>query len=58
MNSEATVQTKLLPLSHLHKALGAKMAGFAGWEVPIYYTSILEEHERVRNYKPIFYDPR
>jgi aminomethyltransferase len=32
-----------------HRSLGAKMVPFAGWEMPIQYGSILEEHERVRN---------
>lgn len=31
-----------------HRALGAKMTDFHGWEMPLYYTSILEEHKAVR----------
>ncbi len=31
-----------------HRSLGAKMTEFHGWEMPLYYTSILEEHRAVR----------
>ncbi len=37
-----------------HKALGAKMVDFSGWEMPIQYTSITEEHNAVRNKAGIF----
>ena len=31
-----------------HRHLGAKMTDFHGWEMPLYYSSILEEHKAVR----------
>jgi len=31
-----------------HRELGAKMTDFHGWDMPLYYTSILEEHRAVR----------
>ena len=31
-----------------HHALRAKFATFGGWEMPLYYTSILREHQAVR----------
>lgn len=37
-----------------HKKLGAKMVPFAGWEMPIQYSSILEEHKCVRENVGIF----
>ena len=37
------------PLNHIHKQLGARMVDFAGWEMPLLYTSILEEHHATRN---------
>ncbi len=41
---------KDLALTPIHKALGARMAEFAGFNMPIYYpTGITEEHLRVRN---------
>lgn len=31
-----------------HRSLGAKTVDFHGWEMPLYYTSILDEHKAVR----------
>ena len=45
---------KKTPLYNCHLQLGAKMAEFAGYEMPIQYTSILEEHEAVRTRAGIF----
>ncbi len=45
---------KQTPLNAVHKALGAKMVEFAGYEMPIQYTSIQEEHHRVRNKVGLF----
>jgi aminomethyltransferase len=36
------------PLHDQHVALGAKMVWFAGWDMPIQYTSIMDEHMAVR----------
>ena len=41
-------------LNERHHRLGAKMTDFHGWEMPIYYTSILEEHKAVRQALGIF----
>ncbi len=37
-----------------HLALGAKMVHFSGWEMPVYYSSIISEHHAVRNHVGIF----
>ncbi len=37
-----------------HIKLGAKMVDFAGWEMPVQYTSIIEEHNNVRNNAGLF----
>ena len=37
-----------------HIALGAKMVDFAGWHMPVQYTSIIEEHNTVRNAVGLF----
>ena len=37
-----------------HIALGAKMAPFAGYNMPISYTSINEEHQTVRKNAGVF----
>jgi len=42
------------PLFKHHLTLGAKMADFAGWEMPIQYKSIVAEHKSVRERVGIF----
>ena len=36
------------PLHPAHRAAGAKLVDFAGWEMPLHYGSQLEEHHAVR----------
>ena len=38
----------------IHKRIGAKMAEFAGYEMPIHYSSIIAEHRAVRNSIGVF----
>lgn len=45
---------KLTPFTNNHIALGAKMAEFAGYNMPISYTSINEEHQTVRDNSGVF----
>jgi aminomethyltransferase len=45
---------KNTPFTHKHIALGAKMAEFAGYNMPISYTGINEEHAAVRNIVGVF----
>ncbi|MBK7478003.1 MAG: glycine cleavage system aminomethyltransferase GcvT [Haliscomenobacter sp.] len=45
---------KNTPLTEKHLALGAKMAPFAGYHMPISYTGINEEHQNVRNNVGVF----
>ena len=42
------------PLFAAHRRLGARMVDFAGWEMPVYYTSILQEHRAVRTAAGLF----
>ncbi len=42
------------PFTHKHIALGAKMADFAGFNMPISYTGINNEHSTVRNAAGVF----
>ncbi len=35
-------------LNDTHRAMGAKMVGFGGWDMPIHYGSQLDEHHQVR----------
>ena len=40
--------TKQTFLHDKHVALGARMVDFAGWHMPVQYSSIIEEHKTVR----------
>jgi aminomethyltransferase len=42
------------PLFDTHVASGARMVEFAGWDMPVQYTSIVDEHETVRRAVGIF----
>src|SRR5437870_4795719 len=37
-----------------HQKLGARLVEFGGWEMPVQYTSISDEHQAVRNKGGIF----
>ena len=41
-------------LNNAHIELGAKMVNFSNWEMPISYTSLIEEHHAVRNTAGVF----
>lgn len=45
---------KLTPLHEAHLALGAKMSPFAGFDMPISYSGIVDEHNAVRNAAGVF----
>jgi len=45
---------KKTPLYDEHVRLGAKVVPFAGWLMPVQYSSIVEEHQTVRNNVGIF----
>lgn len=45
---------KKIPLYDLHSELGATFGEFAGWTVPLYYKSAIEEHVTVRTSVGLF----
>lgn len=45
---------KSTPLSRFHERHGARMGPFAGWNMPIQYSSILDEHRAVRENAGLF----
>jgi aminomethyltransferase len=49
-----TAALRRLPLVEQHRAFGARFAPFAGWEMPVQYTGIVEEHRAVRERAGIF----
>lgn len=45
---------KRTPFYEIHKQLGAKLVEFSGFEMPMQYTSIIEEHRTVRKSVGVF----
>ena len=52
--SPVPVPLQTTPLHDRHLALDAKMAEFGGWDMPIQYTGILDEHAAVRERAGLF----
>ena len=42
------------PVYDVHRSLGAKIIPFAGWEMPVWYSSVVEEHLAVRQAAGLF----
>ena len=49
--TETLLRTSLHPL---HEALGARLIPFSGWEMPVQYAGILDEHRAVRQRAGLF----
>ncbi len=45
---------KRTPLFERHQALGGRIIPFAGWEMPVQYTGIIQEHQAVRTAAGLF----
>jgi aminomethyltransferase len=55
MSEHAETETlEKLPLDAWHRAQGARMVGFAGYEMPIQYEGILAEHDWTRSHAGLF----
>src|SRR5947208_15339197 len=52
MSSPASL--KSTPLNLVHRATGAKMVDFGGWDMPVQYSGIIDEHNAVRNAVGLF----
>src|SRR5882724_6683587 len=50
----ATPGLRSTPLNDLHRSLGAKMVDFGGWDMPVQYSGILDEHNAVRTSVGLF----
>ncbi len=48
------MSSQQVPLHHIHQQLGAKIVPFAGFDMPVRYSSDLDEHNTVRNGVGIF----
>ncbi len=53
MENTTSIITQV-PLNDLHESLGAKMVPFAGFNMPVRYSSDLEEHHTIRNGVGVF----
>ncbi|HET7711597.1 MAG TPA: glycine cleavage system aminomethyltransferase GcvT [Thermoanaerobaculia bacterium] len=51
---DANTPLKKTPLNEVEKELGGRMVDFGGWELPVQYSGILEEHEAVRTAVGVF----
>ena len=51
---EKNLLLKRTPLYETHQKLSAKIIPFAGWEMPVWYTSVTEEHQAVRQTAGLF----
>src|ERR1043165_6606375 len=52
MSSAAAL--RVTPLKSVHCNLGAKMVDFGGWDMPVQYSGILDEHNAVRTAVGLF----
>src|SRR5437588_6665156 len=50
----APYKMKRTPLFAAHQQLGGKLIEFGGWEMPVQYTSIMDEHLAVRKAAGLF----
>jgi glycine hydroxymethyltransferase len=51
---EGEGELRRTPIYATHARLGAKLIPFAGWEMPVWYTSVMEEHLAVRQAAGLF----
>ena len=54
MTQAPSAAPKTTPLHARHRALGARMTTFGGWEMPVQYAGIAEEHRAVRTAAGLF----
>jgi glycine cleavage system T protein (aminomethyltransferase) len=54
MTSSTTAALKKTPLNAKHRALGARMVEFGGWDMPVEYSGIVDEHLAVRTRAGLF----
>jgi len=54
MTSSTPVGLKKTPLNAKHRSLGARMVEFGGWDMPVEYSGIVDEHLAVRSRAGLF----
>jgi aminomethyltransferase len=45
---------KKTPLNQTHRELGARMVDFGGWDMPVQYSGVIDEHQAVREAAGLF----
>ena len=45
---------RITPLNAIHRRMGAKMVDFGGWDMPVQYSGVIDEHNAVRQSVGIF----
>jgi len=51
---ESEAPLRKTALNAIHRQMGAKMVSFAGWDMPVWYTSVVEEHLATRQAAGLF----
>jgi aminomethyltransferase len=51
---EPIVTDRKTALNEVHRSLGARMVPFAGWEMPVTYSGLVDEHQAVRKSAGLF----
>src|SRR6266700_4080968 len=54
MEQATDTPLKKTPLNARHRAMGAKMVPFGGWDMPVEYSGIIAEHMAVRTRAGLF----
>src|SRR3954467_1459038 len=54
MEHVAAASLKKTPLNARHRASGARMVPFGGWDMPVEYSGIVSEHLAVRSHAGLF----
>jgi glycine hydroxymethyltransferase len=52
--TDANAPIQQTTLNETHRKLGAHLAPFAGWEMPVWYSSVIEEHQATRQAAGLF----
>src|SRR3954468_20976802 len=52
--SSPTAELKKTPLNSVHRRSGARMVDFGGWDMPVQYSGLVDEHHTVRNAVGLF----
>src|SRR5258708_35154542 len=52
--TQAASALRTTPLNRFHRQMGAKMVDFGGWDMPVSYSGVLDEHHTVRQRVGVF----